>query len=115
METTQTVALVTCWKCAGSGVLPYLRHIDNGVCFTCEGTGQAESKPVRRSSVRYDRTQYMRNLYTAATRNDHRGPLTYDEVLDERDGMGWTRAGLEAALDEVPGSREAFRAIGWPV
>lgn len=33
--------LVTCWKCLGSKYFEHWRHIANGVCFTCNGTGKA--------------------------------------------------------------------------
>lgn len=33
-----------CLKCCGSGRLPTFRHIENGVCFTCGGTGLVTSK-----------------------------------------------------------------------
>lgn len=114
METATT--MVTCWKCGGRGVIKHLRHVDDGVCYQCEGSGECEPrKAPRRRPVRRDARHEMRTLYRAATRTqDPRGPLTYADVTDES-GMGWTHAGLVTALDEVPGSREAFRALGWPV
>lgn len=111
--------LVTCPKCLGKGTLPHLRHVDDGMCFRCEGSGRCEptaARPVRLSCVTMAQT--LRNMYRAATRKvtdeDPRGPISVEDVIDPQ-GMGWTMEGLTAALDSVPRSREAFRAIGWPV
>lgn len=30
----------TCWDCGGSGNKPYYHMVDNGVCYTCKGTGK---------------------------------------------------------------------------
>lgn len=30
-----------CSKCGGEGYIPQFSHIQNGVCFQCEGTGQS--------------------------------------------------------------------------
>lgn len=111
--------LVTCPKCLGRGKLPHLRHVDDGVCFRCEGSGRCEPSAPRALPPSCATTaQTLRNLYRAATRKvtaeDPRGPVGIDFVTDE-DGMGWTMQGLLDALDSVPRSREAFRAIGWPV
>jgi len=35
-----------CWKCNGKGVLLHFGHIDNGLCYPCNGTGSAlNTKP----------------------------------------------------------------------
>ena len=31
--------MVKCGRCQGSGTLQYYRHVQNGVCFACEGEG----------------------------------------------------------------------------
>lgn len=33
------MAQFDCWKCGGSGKVPF-HHIENGVCFTCGGSGK---------------------------------------------------------------------------
>lgn len=39
---------VECWDCGGSGYKPYYHKIDNGVCYTCKGTGVwYESQPLK--------------------------------------------------------------------
>lgn len=30
---------VTCVKCDGKGVLPMYSHVENGICFSCQGNG----------------------------------------------------------------------------
>ena len=49
-----------CLKCCGTGRLPNFRHIENGVCFTCGGTGlvtgqrrPVDAVPVADPSKRY--------------------------------------------------------------
>ena len=42
IKTTHETA--TCPNCDGKGVLPHFRHISNGVCFWCKGTGQIHWK-----------------------------------------------------------------------
>lgn len=29
-----------CWKCKGSGILSQFKHVDNGKCYPCNGTGR---------------------------------------------------------------------------
>ncbi len=113
METTTTV----CGKCAGSGLYIW-RSGERDVCYPCEGTGRVEAKPTKVRALRpVDARLRLRGWYrNAQLPTDHPCHLAFAVILDQsNDGMGWTQAGLDAALDAVPGSREAFRAIGWPV
>lgn len=32
-----------CWKCNGTGVIPAFRHVANGCCFACDGTGRVKA------------------------------------------------------------------------
>lgn len=110
--TTKTV----CGKCAGSGEY----HFRSGAieaCYPCDGTGRVEASvaavrqgPRATTAEIVERTRLtLRTVYN----NTRQGRTSYEEVTD---GIGmWTVAGLESALDMVPGSREAFRGIGWPV
>ena len=34
-----------CPKCNATGQLPHFNHIDDGVCYMCDGTTQVENKP----------------------------------------------------------------------
>jgi hypothetical protein len=113
--TSAASKLVRCLRCNGSGET-HFRHVENGVCFACDGTGVTESKPrPRPRSMPRDTAHHLRCWYrNAKLPAENPCHLAYEAVLSE-DGCGWTRAGLDAALDEVPGSREAFRALGWPV
>jgi hypothetical protein len=114
--TNATTKLVRCMKCDGAGTIEHLRHVDDGVCFACDGTGVVEGKPRKLPTARHDWAQTLRNMYRSA-RRPASDPChcSYELVLDERDGMGWTAQGLSEVLDMVPGSRDAFRALGWPV
>ncbi len=112
---TTTNELVTCWKCAGTGRFTfYCGRVE--ACYPCNGTGRAEARrmpAVRRSSTSFrDRLRaWYRNAQLPSSDPCH---LEFDAVTDPN-AIGWTRAGLDEALDSVPGSREAFRSIGWPV
>lgn len=35
----------TCWKCGGAGRILTFSHVENGVCFTCYGTGKLSITP----------------------------------------------------------------------
>jgi hypothetical protein len=111
-----TTKLVRCEKCAGRGVIAHFEHVDGGVCFACEGAGEVESRPLpvrpwQRRTLRDRLAGWYRNARKPESDPCH---CRFEDVIDP-DGMGWTEAGLSSALDEVPGSREAFRALGWPV
>ena len=32
----------TCTKCRGAGIIPTMKHIDDGVCYACNGLGECE-------------------------------------------------------------------------
>lgn len=37
----------TCRRCLGAGKLEVYRHVENGLCFRCEGSGkEAASQPI---------------------------------------------------------------------
>jgi len=46
---------ITCGKCNGHGIIEGYRHVVNGVCFACDGTGykvvSASHKPSKMYSV----------------------------------------------------------------
>lgn len=116
METTNKT-LPVCWKCAGSGLFVW-RSGERDVCFPCEGSGRCEARevkplPLRATDWRLTLRTWYRNARLPAA---HPCRFEYASILDTGTyGMGWTQGGLDAALDSVPGSREAFRALGWPV
>ena len=55
--------MVTCEKCVGTGVLPMFMHIDNGVCFRCEGSGEVEYNPTSDNNAQV--CEHCINLYKA--------------------------------------------------
>jgi hypothetical protein len=40
----------TCWKCGGDGYIPKYKHIENGKCFACNGTGKLSESRQREIS-----------------------------------------------------------------
>jgi RecJ-like exonuclease len=112
---TTTTKATRCMKCDGAGTIEHLRHVDDGVCFACDGTGVTESKPLVLRPVTRDAVQAMRNRYRNA-RLPKSNPCHcgYEDVVGS-DGAGWTHDGLVAAMAQIPGCAEAFRALGWPV
>jgi RecJ-like exonuclease len=42
------MAKFTCYKCGGSGRVCFT-HIENGVCFTCAGTGELSYQPKQKA------------------------------------------------------------------
>lgn len=46
VKTAETVSYVTnkkaCPRCGGHGQLPSFRHVSGGVCFACNGSGNAK-------------------------------------------------------------------------
>jgi hypothetical protein len=37
----------TCKKCGGKGSIDIFRHVDNGVCYACNGTGKVVAKKIK--------------------------------------------------------------------
>lgn len=115
-----TARLVTCLKCGGTGKYHFWSTGAVEECYPCEGTGKVEesapskpARPLRRQDWRLTLRGWYRN---ARLPSDHPCHLDFAVILDQgSNGMGWTREGLDSVLDSVPGSREAFRALGWPV
>ena len=33
----------TCWQCEGTGMVPWFKHVAEGVCFPCNGTGKVRA------------------------------------------------------------------------
>ncbi|UJR78905.1 hypothetical protein [Sandaracinus amylolyticus] len=119
MTSTTNTERVTCPKCNGARRIIGFMHIEGGKCFTCAGAGWIEVRPEQgRTAPRrnIDWAHRVRQMYrNAKLPSSHPCHLEFAMVTDERDGMGWTDKGLSDVLDLVPGSREAFRALGWPV
>lgn len=105
--------LVTCPKCFGVGNFPHLAHIDQGLCYRCDGTGRAEpvaSRPLPPPSI--SRIERMRLDLRTLYRGIRSGSTDWEWATD---GTHRTEADWLYMMDHVPGSREAFRALGCPV
>lgn len=116
-----TDGLVTCGKCGGNGLF-FFYDRTTGPCYPCEGTGRVEATeapaPARIKPWTTDRARLtLRGMYrNARLSTENPCHLSYAAVVGQGStDMGWTAAGLAELLDLVPGSREAFRALGWPV
>lgn len=65
---------VKCNNCNGTGRLAHFAHLDNGICYACEGTGKVKpgttnaSRPIDEIFTRVERMRDMVNdgLYTDA-------------------------------------------------
>lgn len=113
--TTNKTEIVTCPKCLGARVFRTFLHVDNGRCFTCAGTGTIEITEEFRKAARRARppsVERTRLDLRAMYNNAAQGLLTYEYATD---GEVRTAGQFADMLDDVPGAREAFRALGWPV
>ena len=109
---------MTCPKCFGKGEFPTLRHIDDGICYGCDGTGEIEvsGEPLRAiEPVRMTREKYIMSLKEQL--NSARFAMKYGEIWgadEDESGMGprafaWLCANApvdvarraEAALDRI--------------
>ncbi len=111
VSTTETNATeaVTCPRCNGTGDLPSMRHVDDGLCYQCDGTGRCELKPapVAKPHRMVDAETARRRL-RVLYRNARDFGLTFEEA---------TEGGSAPALlfELVPDAVPHFRALGWEV
>jgi hypothetical protein len=54
-----------CYNCGGSGECPKFRHIADGVCFTCQGTGRLNFKPRPAVAPKRDPNSFQKTLNAA--------------------------------------------------
>lgn len=125
MKTTTSeakTAKMTCPKCLGGGTVPF-KHIENGRCFMCMGSGKIDVRtnvkaPKIRKRTEEERRANERHTlrcWYANAKGEYQ--LTYEDltVPNHYGEYDVTPEYFEKMLDENPGSREAFRALGWPV
>lgn len=111
---TNATTLVTCGKCGGNGQYKF-RSGAIEVCYPCDGSGKVSpAKPMARGPVRSaaERAERTRLDLEAVYRNAKAGRTDYADCTD---GSMWTTENFATMLALVPGSREAFASIGWPV
>lgn len=68
-HTSPAPKMVTCYKCLGAKRFEKLAHIENGVCFVCNGAGVTEAKdrPLPKfNAPAYGPHHELRNMYRAA-------------------------------------------------
>lgn len=107
--------LIECSKCGGRGVIESVRHVEDGVCFQCGGTGECEPRKAGKVVVPQRHPEQDRLDWRARYRNARDGWLTYEEMVDQSSsGCGWTHEGIVAMLESL-GATKAFRDLGWPV
>jgi hypothetical protein len=85
--------MTKCTKCRGAGFLASLRHIDDGVCYTCNGLGECEqtegksSKGTARPLTETQRAEIkasLRRMYAALRDGVLRLDAEIAEDLNER-------------------------------
>lgn len=67
--------LVKCPRCGGKGIIPSYMHVDNGVCFLCEGTKyieQAEAEKFIMQEAKKDENRAKKNAKLEAYRKAER-------------------------------------------
>ena len=94
----------TCPRCLGTGKTAH-KHVENGRCFQCEGTGRATlTANVRRAPLSTaDAVDYCRNRFVGLRSNLRNGFATVEDFcsIDRETGV----CGLDAV-------RDALNAIG---
>lgn len=73
---------VTCPRCGGTGYIPVFRHINDGICFLCGGTGKVALSKLRQLSSQSDDAKLRCTLALKTTA----------EWLDTGDRMHWSDA-----------------------
>ena len=84
LATSAATVLTTCYKCHGTKRFAHFAGIDNGKCFTCNGTGKISVDAVSETEAYRNATAVA--LHTAAylmllTAGGHDGTASYSERL----------------------------------
>ena len=100
-----------CARCGGSGKTAW-KHVEDGVCFACDGTGEVAIEPkapspVKTWKVAEDHTDALAKLRTLYKIARERG-TTYEDAVE-------AATGVTLLLDMAPETRPHFRALGWNV
>jgi len=96
-----------CGKCGGNGQYRFFTTGKVEACFACDGTGVAKSVKRTSSARSFTAAESVAMMYEGVASG-----LT---TINDLKACGWTLASVCALLDSVPGSREQFAALGWPV
>lgn len=107
---------VRCDVCRGSGHLEHFAHVDGGICYECDGSGETErresSGPIRAPRGLHNPLEYLRNLYLAARSQTREGGLTpYQWARDEGGFCG--AATVLALLSEIAAEDRARAVPAW--
>jgi hypothetical protein len=81
MNATQIKKIrITCDKCNGRGVLSYHAHVDNGVCYPCNGTGKVWArKNDRKPTFEWNEFHAKRIQFIIDLQPSTLAKMTYDQ------------------------------------
>ena len=107
---------VRCDVCSGSGHLAHFAHVDGGICYECDGSGECErresSGPIRAPRALHNPLEYLRDLYRAARSQTREDGLTpYQWARDEGGFCG--AATVLVLLSEISAEDRARALPAW--
>lgn len=102
--------IIQCPRCQGTGVLPQFMHIDNGICFLCEGSKEIECNEIELPESAVVCYQDNRNV------TEHNGQFWPEEWRIERfsivvNGGSHNRDGWEFVTEVTHQNRSALREL----
>lgn len=107
-----------CGRCGGHGRISGFRHVENGVCFGCDGTGGEHTRTAAQQAEAARRERRRRRKQDEAEAA-HRAAAAQAEAELESTRVAWIAANPEAAaaLPDLPGDfgaslREQLRETG---
>lgn len=119
MDSTST--WITCETCKGTGHLAHFAHVDGGICYECDGSGETERKAA--TQLRAPKTREcspivrLRDMYRAA-----RSQIRHERIISARDwaskSSGYCAADVVLSLlndvspDERANAIRAFDELG---
>lgn len=112
---------ITCETCKGSGHLEHFAHVDGGICYECDGSGETERKEA--TQMRAPKTREcspiarLRDMYRAA-----RSQIRDEKIISARDwaskSSGYCAADVVLSLladiseTDRQNAIQAFAALG---
>jgi DnaJ-class molecular chaperone len=103
-------AVVKCEKCDGTGRTVFT-HVEAGVCFRCNGTGEAEASA--RKTVAARRFDFDRATALKILRRVYRNAVKHGDTMNDASEGAYLGEVL-AALEVAPEARAHLAALpGW--
>ena len=108
---TNKTTKITCPKCDGSKNLNWCSHVENGVCFGCNGTGTIEVDLDAKRRELSDHSRTCAEWIMASTADSYKN-LSWSMLNKARDFAHSNRGGVQEAFPEM---LNHFREVGDPV